>query len=111
MTIRFAAAMRGENPIISRAFSASIHLRASNDDYHGISSDKLMQATLRHFAHHGLSAARRAKESAETAWLAKDFESCTFWLSICRALDRRMADALAARMQATRASGENRQRG
>ena len=110
MTIRFTAAFRGENPVVSRAFQASVHLEAANDNYNGISSDKLMRATLRHFARHGISAAKRAKENAENAWLMEDFEGYTFWLEVCRALDRRMANGLTVTMDAANQTGA-KQRG
>jgi len=107
MTIRFAAAVRGENPILSRVLGASVPLEAGNDNFNGISGDKLMRATLRHFARYGLSAARQAKENAEIAWLSEDFAGHAFWLSVCRMLDRRMAAAFAAHMHPANSTGAN----
>lgn len=106
MTIRFAAAIRDENPIIARILGASVPLRPGNDNHNGVSDEKLMRATLRHFALHGLSAARQARENAEIAWHSEDMESYVFWLSVCRMLDRRMADRFAGRMQSADKLGE-----
>lgn len=97
MTHRFAAADRGACGFIARTLSASIPLRAANDNIDGISSDTLLRGALRHFAEHGLSAAERARENAESAFFAGDSEQYRWWLAICHALDRRMASAVAAR--------------
>jgi hypothetical protein len=97
MTIRFAAADRGASGFIARTFIASIPPRAANDNIDGISSDTLLRGALRHFAEHGLSAAERARENAESAFFAGDSEQYRWWLAICNALDRRMASAVAKR--------------
>lgn len=55
----------------------------------------MLHAALRHFAEHGLGAAREARRQAETAFFAGDRASYDWWLSICRTLDRRMAEELA----------------
>ena len=101
MTIRFAAARRNESAVVARLFNALLPLRAANDNSAGLGSDKLMGAALHHFARHGLCAAERARESAEAAFFAGDREGYRRWLSICRLLDRRMADAVAARRDST----------
>lgn len=125
MTIRFAAAWGGRSPVIMRALCRSAPLGAVNDNRReGQSSDAakramaayanpqaplplpmqaandqlLLAEALRHFARHGLSAAAHARAKAEAARAADDDEGCTWWLSICRQLDRRMADAFARKI-------------
>lgn len=95
MSIRFSAA-RG-NALALRAFAVSIPMRAANDNVDGLSNDDLLRAALRHFAEHGLAAAEKAREEAERAFFAGDRANYRHWLAVCRALDRRMAGALAAR--------------
>jgi hypothetical protein len=96
MTIRFAAANPAHNPVIARVLGAPLRLGAANDNGLGLCGDKLLKAALRHFAQHGLSAAEHARGLAEAAFFAGDREQYRWWLSICRTLDRRMADAVAA---------------
>lgn len=98
MTIRFAAANPAYNPFIAGRFGVAPR-RAANDNVIGICSDRLLKATLRHFAEHGLGAAEHARGQAEIAFFAGDSESYRWWLAICRTLDRRMADAVAARVR------------
>ncbi|HWU02323.1 MAG TPA: hypothetical protein VN222_06245 [Novosphingobium sp.] len=66
--------------------------------------DILLQAALRHFARHGLGAADLAREYAEKAFFSGDGDSYRHWLSICRQLDRRMAEAIAAHRGSGRAA-------
>ena len=80
---------------------APLRLRAANDNVLGLCNDKLLKAALRHFAKHGLSAAERARELAEDAFFAGDRENYRWWLSICRTLDRRMAEAVSAQIDAS----------
>lgn len=54
--------------------------------------ERVMQAALRHFAEHGLGAARAAREQAETAFFAGDRPAYDWWLRITRTLDRRVAE-------------------
>jgi hypothetical protein len=98
MTIRFAAANPEYNPVISRLMSAPVRLRAANDNVLGICSDKLLKAALHHFAEHGLGAANHARLVAERAFRTGRDDDGRWWLSICRALDRRMADAAAKQL-------------
>ena len=100
MTIRFAAANPEYNPVVARVLGGPARLRAVNDNVLGICSDKLLKAALHHFAEHGLGAAERARTLAEAAFFAGDREQYRWWLSICRTLDRRMADAVAAHIGA-----------
>jgi hypothetical protein len=97
MTIRFAAAYPRHNPVIARVLSARAARRPANDNSSDVSSDRLLKAALRHFAEHGLSAAERARAKAEEAFFDGDRQTYDWWLRICRLLDRRMADAVAAR--------------
>ncbi|KLE36138.1 hypothetical protein AAW00_05655 [Aurantiacibacter luteus] len=53
-----------------------------------------LHAALRHFARHGLAAARDAHGQALAAADAGDRETYAWWLEVCRALDRRMARSL-----------------
>lgn len=119
MTIRFAAAWGGKSPAIMRALCPSAPLGGVNDNERKspqaapakctatacparprrvlqAANDQLLLAeALRHFAQHGLSAAAHARANAETARASGDDEGCRWWISICRQLDRRMAEAFA----------------
>jgi len=93
MTIRFAAP-----PSVScrRKLRESCRFPA-NDNGADRTSDALLHAALRHFAEHGLTAAQRARKQAEAAFFAGDRQGYQWWLEICRALDRRMANELDSR--------------
>ncbi|GAM03127.1 hypothetical conserved protein [Novosphingobium sp. MBES04] len=54
--------------------------------------ETLLTEALQHFARHGLSAAEHARHNAQAARLVGDTRSCTWWISICRQLNRRMAE-------------------
>ncbi|MDE2597916.1 MAG: hypothetical protein KGL44_13665 [Sphingomonadales bacterium] len=96
MSIRFAAANRGESATIARALTVPRRRSAANDNLPGLARDALLRAALRHFAEHGLAAAERARDEALRAGHAGDSEGYKHWLEICRALDRRMAARLVA---------------
>jgi hypothetical protein len=68
--------------------------------------DRVLRAALRHFAEHGLGAARIARAQAEAALGAGDSEGFDWWLGITRTLDRRLARSLARSLssEAERAS-------
>lgn len=68
----------------------------ANDNGEASVSEAVLAASLRHFAQHGLSAARVAREKAEHAFFAGHSAQYRHWLGVCRALDKRMA-MLAAR--------------
>ncbi|WP_337660973.1 hypothetical protein [Erythrobacter sp. Alg231-14] len=53
--------------------------------------DRVLRAALRHFAQHGLGAAREARNQAERAFFNDDRAAYDWWLGITRALDRRLA--------------------
>ncbi|MET1754927.1 hypothetical protein ABVV53_05550 [Novosphingobium sp. RD2P27] len=100
MTIRFAAANAGTNPAVRAWRCRSVELCAANDNAQERLDQSLLAAALRHFARHGLAAAENA--GARAAWARRegDDNSYVHWLALCRQLDRRMADALAARLEA-----------
>lgn len=98
MTIRFAAARHSESTAIARALTSVRHPSAANDNAAAerFPRDEVLRAALRHFAEHGLGAAEQAHRNAEQAFFAGQREDYRHWLAICRALDRRMADAIIA---------------
>ena len=68
-------------------------LNAANDNAagvggSGIGGEQLLRAALRHFAQHGLSAAERARDNAESAFFAGDSDQYRWWMAICTTLDR-----------------------
>ena len=103
MTIRFAAAHNRDASLRKVMGAARAH-RPANDNVPGVArnpgDDRMLRAALRHFAAHGLSAADSARSRAETAFFAGDRGEYRWWLGICRMLDRRMADAVAAHREA-----------
>lgn len=114
MTIRFAAARNRDEAVLARVVSVPAWRDAANDNASGtgrdgIGRDALLRAALKHFAAHGLAAADRARANAEEAFFAGDRATYRHWLDICRALDRRMAAAVAARAEHAKrdASREN----
>jgi hypothetical protein len=92
MTIHDAAA-RGERPVLSREF---LRRGAANDNGLDLTRNGMLRAALKHFAEHGLGAAEVAQRNAEAAFFAGNRKEYRHWLDICRALDRRMADAITA---------------
>jgi|MedtruStandDraft_1076414.scaffolds.fasta_scaffold30627_2 hypothetical protein len=99
MTIRFAAARRGDS-VVRRVLSTTAPCSAANDNMAPGAGDMMLRAALRHFAAHGLGAAEAARVNAEAAFFAGDRIEYRWWLGICRMLDRRMAEAAAARREA-----------
>lgn len=97
--------LAARSPVFSPT-SRMIHdgavLRPANDNNHGFSNQVLLRAALKHFAEFGLGAAEQARLNAERAFFAGDRAGYDWWLEICRALDRRLAAAIAARRQASR---------
>ncbi len=57
--------------------------------------DPMLRAALRHFAEHGLGAAREARSRAEYAFFEGDRAAYDWWLGITRTLDRRLANEAA----------------
>lgn len=100
MPIRFAAA--NSSSVSARAHYRRVArpLNAANDNGSGIGGEQLLNAALRHFAEHGLSAAERARHNAEQAFFAGRSEDYRWWMAICSTLDRRMPAAVAFRQDA-----------
>ncbi len=98
MTVHFAAARTPAASPVARALTR-VELRCPANDNRAVNEsirphDAVLRATLRHFAEHGLGAARSAREKAHTAFFAGDRETYDMWLSVCRTLDRRLAQEL-----------------
>ncbi|WBY16065.1 hypothetical protein PF049_10720 [Erythrobacteraceae bacterium WH01K] len=101
MSIRFAAARRRTWSPVARALARRARGRAANDNLDGaiVDTDKLLRAALEQFQVHGLGAADHAFAKAERALLSNARDEFEKWHSICRALDRPMADRLAMRQR------------
>lgn len=95
MSIRFAAPKKAIRNRMDAFEAQGACLLAANDNAHGRVlnpiSNSTLRAALRHFAQHGLAAARHAGAQAEAARHAGDELAYAWWLDICRALDRRLA--------------------
>lgn len=78
---------------------------AANDNGGEQVSQAMLEASLRHFAAHGLGAARAARHQAQQAFFAGDVRAYRWWMGICRLLDRRMAIIAAQRLEAGTAAG------
>ena len=76
-------------------------LGGANDDI-TTREDALLEAALRMFAAHGLSAALRACEAAEIAAAGGDSDGANWWLEVCATFDGALARTCAARTFATR---------
>lgn len=105
MSIRLAAPRHAMRYRLARATVRAAGMVAANDnpsDVQGagaaapsIAEAATLNAALRHFARHGLAAAERACAAAQAARDTGDEQGFAWWLSICNALDRRMARELA----------------
>ena len=100
MPLHFAAANApGHAPACSPIVKAMVTRaveRVANDNGPGqnsktLSNDQMLRAALRHFAEHGLGAAREARAQAEAAFFSGDRQAYHWWLGITRTLDRRLA--------------------
>ncbi len=95
MTINFSAAANSNGLPLSRR-PARIRIgQPANDNPMATQDREMLNAALRHFAEHGIAAARQARRQAEDAFFAGDREAYRWWLGICRTLDSRMAAKLA----------------
>lgn len=94
MPLHFAPARTALCSPVARILCTPATESAANDNGELAVDDKLIEAALRHFAKHGLGAAREARNQAEKAFFADDMKAYDWWLGICRTLDRRMADGL-----------------
>lgn len=123
MAIRFAAAKGQAIPFLDRMQCISAPLNSTNDNAdrkcrtgtidlsivtretaasspNPANDEQLLTEALHHFARHGLSAAEHARHNANAARLVGDIRSCSWWISICRQLDRRMAEQFERNMAA-----------
>lgn len=93
MSIRFAAPKHAIRNRMESVEAQAASLSAANDNTRsaGPVGETTLHAALRHFAQHGLAAARHARAQAEAARADGDGQAYRWWLDICRALDRRMA--------------------
>lgn len=108
MTVHFAAARSIARSPVARVLSRRTPGRAANDNgnvAHIQANDQLIHAALRHFANHGMGAARAARKQAEDAFFAGDRQAYDWWLGICRALDKRIAGQLELETGANSESG------
>ncbi|WP_191984690.1 heme oxygenase-like domain-containing protein [Pelagerythrobacter rhizovicinus] len=94
MTFHFAASRSAANAPLARILQRRRAASAANDNCAAHGGDRMLHAALRHFARHGLGAAREARRQAERAFFAGDRESYDWWLGVCRALDARIARSL-----------------
>ncbi len=94
MSIRFAAPPAACRVRMTPARVQACHPLAANDNG-GAHGNAHLSAALRHFAQHGIAAAQHAREQAIAAGRAGDRQMFEWWLEVCRALDRRMARAIA----------------
>ncbi|WP_299193168.1 hypothetical protein [uncultured Erythrobacter sp.] len=99
------------NPVcapIAKALASRAAEKAANDNAEftrdSVANDQMLRAALRHFAEHGLGAAREARAQAENAFFTGDRQAYNWWLGITRTLDRRMA-AQAAQLLPDNANG------
>ena len=95
MTVHFAAARSPATSPVSRVLARRAFGKPANDNGDVIRSDQMLHAALRQFAEHGLGAAKQARTQAEAAFFAGDRDAYDWWLGICRALDKRLADSCA----------------
>lgn len=104
MPIRFASANTATTAYVRSArCNARLRQAANDNPAQGTSTgthDVLLRDALKHFARHGLRAAEVARQNAERAFFAGDRQAYRHWLEICRALDRRMALACHAHIEA-----------
>lgn len=99
MTLRFAASPAAAAALpIARVLAWREPAGAANDNGRE-EHDRLLHAALRHFAEHGMGAARDSYRRAERAFFAGDRASYQWWLGVCRTLDRRMAETAERRCQ------------
>jgi len=102
MPLRISTPFASCCPSLSANHLAACIATPANDDGQAELHDALVTAALRHFAYHGLDAARDAHREAESAFLAGKREATRRWLTICsllagRPVRRRDAGPVATR--------------
>lgn len=102
MSATFDPARSATRLPVAGASAAGNLAPAANDNHPDLNRNGLLRAALRHFAEHGLGAAELAQRNAQAAFFAGDRKEYRHWLDICRALDRRMAEACAFHQEAGR---------
>lgn len=65
-------------------------------------NEEVLRAALRHFADHGLGAAKVARAQAEKAFFQGDRETYDWWLGITKTLDRRLAASVSGQSDPSR---------
>lgn len=88
---------KAANDNTPRADAAAAGQHGGANDDCAAHDPALLEAALRMFAAHGLSAALRACEAAEIAKSGGDYEGADWWLAVCAMLDSAMARACLAR--------------
>ena len=105
MSIRFAPARNAANTPLARILKRGPLKLAANDHDRIIPEMRnTTEDALRHFAAHGLRAAKVALGNASAAAAAAHDEDYRYWLGICRELDA----PAAARFEAGRSLAETR---
>ncbi len=94
MSIRFAAPRSALRNRMDETQARTCCPMPANDNGARHTSETMLHAALRHFADHGLAAARHAFQQAQQAAEEGDEQAFSYWLEMCRALDRRMAQEL-----------------
>lgn len=99
MPASYAPARSTARSPITRCLASHARAVPANDNSDGGSSNGILEAALRHFARHGLGAARAAHAKAESALRYNDLRGADTWLEICRTLDKRLAADLERQMR------------
>jgi hypothetical protein len=98
--LRFAPRYGRVSPCLVRPVQVrarAVIRRAANDNgdratpLHWGEDGAMLEAALRLFAAHGISAAQRAADEAEIARTGGDIDKARWWIGVCRTLDRRVA--------------------
>jgi hypothetical protein len=95
MSVTFAAArLPARSPVTQALVRRDLPTVANDNPSLEQGEEDLLQASLRHFAIHGLGAARSAYRAAEAALKDHDAAAYHRWTAICRTLDSRLAARL-----------------
>lgn len=109
MSIHFAAAKSAGLAPVSYPNAKVLTIRArrkvANDNVDFSERSKqnelVLRAALRHFAEHGMGAAKVARAQAERAFFQGDRGTYDWWLDITRTLDRRLAASVSGQSNRT----------